>query len=87
MSPSHYFLVALEFYRFELKRGPVRFFAEMQNISPPPAGTHLAIIPTPEFPGVGNVFDQGRHPTVAAWDAHGLEDKALRPSPARLTLK
>jgi hypothetical protein len=32
VAPSHYYRIALEFYRFEFPRGPVRFFAEMESI-------------------------------------------------------
>jgi len=56
---AHYFLVALEFYRFELPRGPVRFFAEMQKITPPPGGAHLAVVSKPELPGVATFSIKG----------------------------
>jgi hypothetical protein len=60
MSPSHYFLIALEFYRFEFPRGPVRFFAEMQKISPPPGGAPpMTIVRTPERPGVATFAIKG----------------------------
>jgi hypothetical protein len=56
---SNYFLVALEFYRFELPRGPVRFFAEMQKIAPPPGGAHLAMVSKHELPGVATFSIKG----------------------------
>jgi hypothetical protein len=56
---AHYFLVALEFYRFELPRGPVRFFAEMQKIIPPLGGAHLAVVSKPELPGVATFSIKG----------------------------
>jgi hypothetical protein len=56
---AHYFLVALEFYRFELPRGPVRFFAEMQKITSPPGGAHLAVVSKPELPGVATFSIRG----------------------------
>jgi hypothetical protein len=56
---SNYFLVALEFYRFELPRGPVRFFAEMQKIAPPPGGAYLAMVSKPELPGVATFSIKG----------------------------
>jgi hypothetical protein len=56
---AHYFLVALEFYRFELPRGPVRFFAEMLKITPPPGGAHLAVVSKPELPGVATFSIRG----------------------------
>jgi hypothetical protein len=59
LSPSHYFLVALEFYRFELPRGPIRFFAEMQKITSPPGGAHLAIVSKSELPGVATFSIKG----------------------------
>jgi hypothetical protein len=59
LSPSHYFLVALEFYRFELPRGPIRFFAEMQKITPPPGSAHLAGVSKSELPGVATFTVRG----------------------------
>jgi hypothetical protein len=59
MSPSHYFLIALEFYRIELPRGPVRFFAEMLRIFTPPVSARLARVPTPEVPGVATFTIKG----------------------------
>jgi hypothetical protein len=56
---SRYFIVALEFYRFELPRGPVRFFAEMQKIAPPPGGARLAVVSKPELPGVATFSIKG----------------------------
>jgi hypothetical protein len=56
---SRYFVVALEFYRFELPRGPVRFFAEMQKITSPPGGAHLAIVSKSELPGVATFSIKG----------------------------
>jgi len=56
---SRYFVIALEFYRFELPRGPVRFFAEMQKITPPLGDARIAIVSKSELPGVATFSIQG----------------------------
>jgi hypothetical protein len=54
LTPTRRFLVALEFYRFEFPRGPVRFFADLVKIDPP-----LTIISTPDLPGVATFSVNG----------------------------
>ena len=56
---AHYFVVGLEFYRFELPRGPVRFFAQMQKITPPPGGAPMAVVSKQELPGVATFSIKG----------------------------
>jgi hypothetical protein len=52
--PTRRFEIALEFYRFEFPRGPVRFFAGLEKIDAP-----LTIIPTPDLPGVATFSVKG----------------------------
>jgi hypothetical protein len=56
---ARYFLIALEFYRLELPRGPVRFFAEMQKITPPSGGAHMAVVSKTELRGVATFTIKG----------------------------
>lgn len=59
-APSHYYLIALEFYRFEFPRGPVRFFAEVERILAP-AGERvgLSMVRSKELPGVATFSVKG----------------------------
>jgi hypothetical protein len=59
LAPARRFEVALEFFRFELARGPVRFFAILQKIEAAPGNAPLTIIPTPELPGVATFSVRG----------------------------
>jgi hypothetical protein len=78
---AHYFLVALEFYRFELPRGPVRFFAEMQKISPLPGGVHPAVVSKLELPGVATFSIEGDSVLLAPGTRMVWKTSRYGPSP------
>jgi hypothetical protein len=56
-APRH-FVVALEFYRFEFPRGPVRFFAGLERIVALPGSAPLAVVPA-DLPGVATFSVKG----------------------------
>ena len=59
-APSHYHRIALEFYRFEFPRGPVRFFSVLERVVPPPgSGARLSVDRKSDLPGVGTFAIKG----------------------------
>jgi hypothetical protein len=50
--PVRRFEIALEFYRFEFPRGPVRFFAELEKITGPAGSAPLTIVRAADLPGI-----------------------------------
>jgi hypothetical protein len=63
--PARHFVIALEFYRLEFVRGPVRFFASLQKIAVPESGAALTMIATPELPGVATFSVKGNSVLLA----------------------
>jgi hypothetical protein len=62
--PTRHFVIALEFYRFEFARGPVRFFAGLQKIVTAKSEP-LTMVATPELPGVATFSVKGNSVILA----------------------
>jgi hypothetical protein len=63
--PTRHFVIALEFYRFEFVRGPVRFFASLQKMVTPESRAGLTMVATPELPGVATFSVKGNSVLLA----------------------
>ena len=57
--PVRRFEIALEFYRFEFPRGPVRFFAELEKVAAPEGGPPLSIVHASDLLGVATFSVKG----------------------------
>ncbi len=63
---SAYFVVGLEFSELDFPGNRARFFAELQQITPPAGTERIAKMPTPRLPGVGTFSVTGNGLRLAA---------------------